>query len=446
MERTKKSKDVWCALLWWALDASRKSPRQLSRLLGRSDDYVGYSRRNRKKGPTLDDAFRLIEAIGLPSWVVFGKLFPPPARPAEVLEQLWKEAGTSGAPAPSLVARVQAARAAIEMRELAPAEPPRRSRRDSQQSLVPAELETEIAKLLGACQEGPTIDSGVLGDLAFALALWGDAQRSCGDLDAASRACRLALDFAERSQDRWVLGQCLFIGALLIADLGYPQYALPWLEKAAALFAFEAQCALPELLAAQGLLLLRSGGKEAGRRDLREALRLLPPEERRWRHAALWQLATTAQEAGDFGEALARLDTLASELPSRDVLQGLVQWRRAKALLALDGKGQAIELFALALAQLGELGDPAAAVHVLCDAGEALVTHEESVAASQLAGILLGAWNKQALPFRLAELAEDLCALGRMRPLVAADIGLIRQRLDFLHPGAGDFQQRVLRP
>lgn len=422
MENTEKSRSFWNALLMWGLHACRASDRQLSRLMGRSDDYVGYSRRNRKKGPTLDDAFRLIEAIGLPDWVVFGKLFPPPSRPAELLERLWQHTKKRGSPAPLFFP------AAGEIPDLAI-----------------GRLEKEIDALLGACQTGPQADPGALGDLAYALAIWGDSRRSHGCLDSAFRACHLALDLAERSEDRWVLGQCLWNGALLLADLGFAEYGLPWLEKAAALFALERRGEdLPALLAAQGLLLIATGRQEAGLRCLREAVGLLPAGERRWRHAALLELAAAAQEAGKNREALADLEVLDREQEGSSFLQGVIRWRQAGALLGLGDKEPAVEAYRRAIAQVGDLGDPADALSLLCDAGEQLIRHGEAAVAGQLAAILLGAWKNRAAAPRLAEIVEDLHALGRMRPLAEIDLQLARHRLKALSPQAGEF--RLPRP
>ena len=430
--------NLWNGLMAWAMKVNGANGRKVSGVLGRSKDFLGYARRHRKKGASLEEAIGLVKAIGLPPFVVFAKLFPPPESPAELLRQLGH--GHAATELPSPLRHAGAAAKRIGSARLEAANPPRLPRRqrlawiDELRLADPCEairqLESELGSLLLAAESTPLPEPSLAGDLAFALALWADFQRGEGRCDLALEACPLALDFAERSRERWAIAHGLWVGALLVHELGHSEIGLPWLDRAAGLFALENHLGrLAELRVSAGLLLLALGRREQGLDELREALARLPGTDHRWRHIALLELATAEIEAGDAAEALPRLDLLVREHHMPGHFRSLVLWRRAAALLLVGDISAGIEGFGEAMKLVVRSGRPADAAFALCDFALFLVRQGQDRRAAALVVDLQVAWEGNPPSEEIGEVVEDLYALSRLRELAVKDLEGAKSRL-----------------
>jgi tetratricopeptide (TPR) repeat protein len=426
----------------WALRVNGANGRKVSRVLGRSKDFLGYARRRRKKGASLEEAIGLVRAIGLPAFVVFAKLFPPPESPAELLRQLGQD---RAAEMPPFLRLAGTAAKRLGAEPLVTANPPRLPLRhrlawiDELRLTDPPEalrqLETELGSLLLAieCTELP--EPNLAGDLAFALALWADLQRCDGRCDLAVEAGALALDFAERSRESWAIAHGLWVAALLVHELGHSEIGLPWLDRAAGLFAFENHLGrLAELRVCAGLLLQALGRREKALGELRAALERMPGCDHRWRHVALLELATAELEAGAAAEALPRLEMLAREHLIPGHFRAQVLWRRAAALLSMGEIASGCDGFGTAARLLARFGRPADAAFALCDFALFLVRQGHGSRASALVVELQVAWGGNPPSEELGEVVEDLFALTRLRELVAKDLEAARSRLQALGP------------
>lgn len=438
MDFKQRSSNLWASVSGWA---SRSSDRQASRILGRSRDFVGYAKRNRQKGPSLEEWVGMLEVIGEPEFVIFGKLFPRP-QPAELLRRLHERfvAAAAAGDAPLLLSQLERAWSIIETKVKARAEAPRPSlqRRllwiDELRLEDPGEalrqLETSLESLLLEVCAAKNLDPDQLGELAYAVAQWADLQRA-ENLPAAIAGGALAVNMAERSGSRWAIAQSLWLAAVLVLELGHPELGLPFIDRAAGLFSLDHHFErLPELMVTQGILSLEAGFPDEGQDALRQALERLPMVERRWRHQALMHLAIAAQETGHHREALACLEELARNYPQPHPLQPQLQWRRTQSLLLCGDIAEGLAAFAQVTARHVENGDWGELAYALCDVAECLANQGQASEIPALTAAILALRNLRGPRRQLAALLEDFHAQAHLRPVALTDIWQIRARLE----------------
>ena len=448
MEPKQKSELVWDKLLRLAIARCDHNETLVSLLMGRSRGFLAACRRRRKGGASLEDTLRLAATTRLPDCVVFGRLFPSPEEPAAFLRLLAShlDAELDEAEPSPILARVDQVWQSLTGKEVRAAErPPLSPRRRlvwldelrlEERAEAFCQIENEIRLLLISLSNSKTIEPGALGDLAFALALWSDIQRAEGHHRLAIAASPLALELAERSEDRWVLGHCLWMAALLLHEIGLPDCGLPWLDRAAALFSLDNHPSHgPEILVCQGILALAAGLAPRGLAALRDALARLPASNRRWRHVALLQLGAYSLEAGKPQEALTCFGVLISETSKSDLGLGQLLWRRAIALLLVGEVDQCLAAFAEAMALIAEHGTKTDVAYALCDFAEYFLQRGQATNACLLTGeVLLLLRDCAAVDPKLLVLLENLYAKARLRTFGQADIDDAREALKDFGP------------
>lgn len=446
MDPKQKTAKLWKTLLGQAEEANDSNDRVISRRMGRSEDFLAVSR-HRRRGASLENFVRLLQAAGEPEWAVAARLFPAPEGPAETLRRL--RAHNRSLPAaqalPPPLDRLEEVCAGLErLRPAATGGVGRQVRgrlagidrmrhRDpaAGRRLVETELNTQLLQL----QSAKGADRAAAAALAVAVAIWADEQRREGRQELAGEACPKALDLAELAGDRWALAYTLEAAALLAQELGLPGYALAWLERAGFCFALENELApLPRILAAQGRILADLGRYPAAAVALRDAVARLSEADRHLWHPALLALADTEQCLGRPLAALSCLERLAREHQAEDMVRRDLLWRQAGLKLAAGNTQAAVLLLGQGVVLTLRAGRPVDVGYVLVEIAQRLLAAGATEPLELLASAALERIEEPARHRRLVEVVEDLFALTRLRRLREADLEGIRRRLEEIGP------------
>ena len=406
--------------------SAHTSERRVALRMGRSKDYLAWLRR-RKTPLDWVESLELVGASQLPDWLVFDRVFPRPKRPADLMRQI-HELLHPEFEIPPLLEHLGATTHQAQRKWVVEAEVPRcpnlplllwiEKRRFQDMEENAKRLDRQICLLLVELNVAERIDPSLLTELSFAMGIWADTQRLERKRDIALAAWPLALDLAELSGERWAMARALWGAAQLLGDFGLPDCALPWLDRAAALLAFDQHTAtLAELLVSQGTLQLANGDPETALGTLREALERLPAVDRRWRHPALLHRAAAAQALGHYGEAEAGIATLLLEHRENDHFQGQILCRRAALLLETGEAAEAISVFSKATQLLLRHDLSYNAIYLYCDFAEFLIEKELDPEAATLAAEMMRRVGESAASPRVAAVVEDLYAAARMRRL-----------------------------
>lgn len=443
MDPKAESSWVWNGLLTLAREKNESNDRRISLLMGRSEDYLSVALR-RRKSPTIEDALRVVKATGEPTWAVLPRLFPAPKPPAEVLRRLRafrRDLETAlGLPPP--LDRLEEARA-LAARRPRPAPEGAADRCEARLAGIEALhsvdpdasaqlLETEIATQLARLESAKGAEGAAA--LATAVALWADHQRRAGRQELAMLAAPEALELAEASGDRWGMALALALAALLVEELGYPDSALEWLDRAGHYFALAGDLEpQPRILAIQGRILAGQGRYAAAAAALREALPRLSHHEEPLVRATLLALAETELSLDRPIEALACLDRVASERPADEELYRELLWRQAAARLKAGDEAAAVGLFSQAAALSCRDGAPLELGYAVLEVARHLKAAGRAARIGPLLGKLLGPLDR-GKNRRLAALLEDFQATCLLHEVNAGDLEKLEKTLRRLGP------------
>lgn len=444
MDPREKSTELFFSAMDLASRTTGSADSQLSRALGHAGDFVGYTKRQRKRGVSLEEMFGLVAATRLPDCVAFGKLLPQPG-PAELLRLVYEADPSHIQEEPPLLARVRKICESLDLSKVRSTETlawPRRmifglidDVRFKHLRLGLFGIEETIERLLVSLACANKLTPERVGCLAFALSLWGDIQRSAGYAGNGLLACALGLELAEKSTDRWARAHCLWLAAVQMHHLGHSECGLPWLDEAALHFGLEQEYSyLPQLLVTRGILQTALGRKEQASQSLRDALEKLQPTDERWRHEAKLQLAISSHEARRFEEALGQWVELLRGHERRDIDHAELQLLKSVAHLGLGQVPESVTAFGEAAHVYSENGQEAAAAWALCGITGKLLQrgHAEGIGAA--VSEVQRAWAKSTLSPRLVRWLEDFFALSRLRRFSRTDLADLKSRLEDVAP------------
>lgn len=442
MDPREKSTELFFSAMDLASRSTGSADSQLSRALGHAGDFVGYTKRQRKRGVSLEEMFGLVAATRLPDCVAFGKLLPQPG-PAELLRLVYEADPSHIQEEPPLLARVRKVCESLD--KVTSTETlawPRRmifglidDVRFKHLRLGLYGIEETIERLLVSLACANKLTPERVGCLAFALSLWGDIQRSAGYAGNGLLACALGLELAEKSTDRWARAHCLWLAAVQMHHLGHSECGLPWLDEAALHFGLEQEYSyLPQLLVTRGILQAALGRKEEATRSWHDALEKLEPTDERWRREAMIQLAVSSHEAGHFEEALGHWEELLRGNEKRGIDQAELQLLKSGALLGLGQVSGSLAAFGKAVQLFSENGQEGAAARALCGITGKLLQQGRAENIGAVVSEVQRAWAKSTLSPRLVRWLEDFFALSRLRRFSRTDLADLKSRLQDVAP------------
>ena len=233
---------------------------------------------------------------------------------------------------------------------------------------------------------GGPVDERVRHELALAIGLWAAIARATGRKEASASAYAFAFELIAEPKDCEAEAILRSRASYLLIDLGFPSFAVSFLNPAAEYFLISLKHAqFGTCLVDRAVALIIKGDADQAEVALRTALNLLPREEWRYRAAAFHSLAACAEKRQNWPQARQLLDSAVREYGTRrDSICGQFYWAIGRHAVT-DGRfNEASTAFRKAAEILSDLGEPFEGELALLDVAEVAAKRQKLTELQQL--------------------------------------------------------------